>query len=80
MEITKEQLDNFVTKEDLRQFGKRFEDHIDYKFDHQMEVMGVNLSRQITREVVDTYWKIVPLMIGLMTLVNGVFFIAYKLS
>lgn len=68
MEITNEQLANFATKEDVK----------DLK--HEIDMMSANLSRQIAYEVTNTFWKIIPLMIGLMTLVNGVFFIAYKMS
>lgn len=47
---------------------------------HKMDMMGSSLSHQITIEVKDTFWKLIPIMIGLMALVNGVFFIAYKMG
>jgi hypothetical protein len=63
---------DYITKDDLREF--------ETKIIYEMRLMVSHLSRQrqLTVEVRDTLWKLVPIMFGLMTLVNAIFFIAYK--
>ncbi len=61
-------MENYATHQDIK----------DLTF--EMKMMGANLSHQVTIEVKDTLWKLIPIMIGLMALVNGIFFIAYKMG
>ena len=70
MEIT------YVTKQEFYSGLKDLEYHLDNK----LEIMELRLSEKLTNRINDTYWKLIPIIIGLMTLVNGVFFIAYKMS
>lgn len=46
----------------------------------EMRFSELRISKMMTKEITDTYWKVLPIMIGLMAIVNGVFFIAYKLN
>jgi hypothetical protein len=55
---------------------KDLEHHIDWG----LELQASRLSEKLTNRINDTYWKLIPIVIGLMTVVNGVFFLAYKIS
>lgn len=46
----------------------------------EIQLSEMRLSKMMTKEITDTYWKLIPIMIGLMAIVNGVFFIAYKMG
>lgn len=66
----------YMTKQDFLSTIKELEYHIDNK----LEIVEARLSEKLTNRINDTYWKLIPIVLGLMTVVNGVFFIAYKIS
>lgn len=76
-------INDYVTKNDielLKIATKQDFANFETKMIYEMRLMDSHLSRQLTVEVKDTLWKVVPIMFTLMTLVNGIFFIAYKWS
>ena len=66
--MTSTTMNDYATKQDIT----------DLK--HEMQLSELRISKQVTVEIKDTLWKLIPIMFGLMALVNGVFFIAYKMG
>lgn len=62
----------YATKDDLN----TLERHLTV----EMRILESNLSGRLSNRINDTFWKIIPVMIGLMALINGAFFVAYKVG
>jgi len=67
---------DYVTKQEFYSGLKDLEYHIT----NEMKISELRLSEKLTNRINDTYWKLIPIVLGLMTVVNGVFFLAYKMS
>ena len=59
-----EALKDFVTKDDLRR---------------ELHLTELSLSKDLNNRINDTYWKLIPIVIGSMALVNGIFYVAYSI-
>lgn len=58
-------LKDFVTKDDLRR---------------ELHLTELSLSKDLNNRINDTYWKLIPVVIGGMALVNGIFYVAYTVG
>ena len=44
----------------------------------EMQIMEFRLSERLSNRINDTYWKLIPLMFGLMALINGTLYFSIK--
>ena len=65
---------DYVTKTDFATFETRMVHNTDY----QLRMIEMSLSRQITKEVSNSFWRIIPIVFTLMVVVNGSLFLAIK--
>lgn len=73
--LTKKDAKEFVSKQYFTDTFNAFEKHVDSKIDR----MEDRLSEKLSNRINDTYWKLIPIIIGGMALVNGVFYVAYSI-
>ena len=74
---------DYVTHDEFQKEVRSIRDDIkdlEYHIDHKLELQESRLSEKLINRINDTYWKLIPIIIGLMTVVNGVFFLAYKMN
>lgn len=69
-----EAVNDYVTKGEFFRAIKDLEIH----FDNRFEVVESRLSEKLSNRLNDTYWKIIPIILGLMVFVNTVLFFAVK--
>ena len=72
----KQEMTGYVTKVEFFKGIKDLETHFDSKF----QIIEYSLSEKLSNRINETYWKLIPLVLGMMTVINGVFFVAYKMS
>lgn len=58
------EMHDYVTRDDLRK---------------ELHLTELSLSKDLNNRINDTYWKLIPIVIGGMALVNGIFYVAYSI-
>ena len=47
---------------------------------YEMDIMENRLSEKLTNRINDTYWRLIPIIIGIMAVSNGALFVAISMT